>query len=106
MFLLNWALVLVVLQVITLEGHGEGDPDGEVGEDAEAPVEQRPLDAEAGAVGDLVDGEHEGVVDDAAEEVRREDDDRPRLVSHEKEHAELQEDETQHLELERRVDAE
>ena len=99
------ALVLVVLQVVPLEGHGEGDADGEVGEDAEAAVEQRPLDAEAGAVGDLVDGEHEGVVDDAAEEVGGEDDDGPRLVPHEEEHAELEEHERQHLELEHGVDA-
>ena len=42
--------------MVPLEGHGEGQPDGQVGEDAEEAVGQRPLHAEAGVVRDLVNG--------------------------------------------------
>ena len=51
--------------------------------------------------------QHERVVDDAAEEVGGEDDDRPGRVPHDEEdHGQLDEDEAEHLPLERRVHAE
>ena len=47
---------LVVLEVISLECHREGDADGQVGEDAEGAVGHGAVEAEAGAVGDLMNG--------------------------------------------------
>ena len=47
------------------------------------------------------------MVDDSPEEVCGEDDDRPgRVPHHEEDHGELDEDEAEHLPLERRVHAE
>ncbi len=126
-------LVPVVLQVVALERDGERDPDRQVGEDAQEAVGQRTLHAETGVVRDLVDGcrysnfdyilrillrmyirhgrgristQHESVINDAAEAVRRDDDHGPRPVSEEEQHEDLECDQGGHLVLEDRVDAE
>ena len=44
----------MVLEVVALERDWEGNPDRQVGEDAEKSVGQRSLNAEARAVGNLV----------------------------------------------------
>ena len=78
--------------MISFERHRERDPDWQVSENPQKPVGQRPLDAEARAMCNLVNGEHESVVDDPAEEVGGEDDDRPRLTDHHEEHGQLDAD--------------
>ena len=54
---------------IYLERHSEGNADGQVGKDPQEPVGQWPLEAEPVVVSNLVDGQHQGVVDHTAETV-------------------------------------
>ena len=47
--------------------------------------------------------EHEGVIDDAAEKIGRDDDDGPRLIPHHEEHRELQQHQEEHFPFEERI---
>ena len=65
---------------VYLERHSEGNADGQVGKDPQEPVGQWPLEAEPMVVSNLVDGQHQGVVDHSAEAVGSQHYHRPRTV--------------------------
>ena len=95
-----------MFQMVALECHGKRDPDGQISKYPETPVCERLFHSEACAVGNLVNGKHEGVVDDASEEVGGENHDRPRLVRHDREHTTLDKHQEHDLPFEQRIHAE
>ncbi len=56
----------VMLQMVAFESHGKRDADGEVCEHAQEPVGEGPVNTKPGTVGDLMDAQHQGMVDHTA----------------------------------------
>lgn len=75
-------LVLVMLDVILLKDDRVWHANDEVTEDSQQPVSPRILVAKSKIVGDLVNGQSHGVVDDPTEAVGYNHDHSPRSIAH------------------------
>jgi len=78
-----------MFQVVLFEGNAHGQPDGQVADEAQDPVVHRSAVSKGQVVRDLVNGQHQRVVDDAAEAIGGHDEPRPRQVLHDEQRQDL-----------------